>query len=165
MKLIVTNKALSLGQGSSVKDTDGKDVYKVKGKVFSVTKKKKIYDLDGNLLFIVRNKWFNFLHHSAFIYNAEGEQVAKVFAKNFKFEKRFYVDGYSEPITIDGKLFKLGYTVNMNEKPVATITGKFRVFALGDQFEIETENTELMPMLVALTIAMDNISDNRQKED
>ena len=41
MKFCVKNKLLSLGGSSTVKDESGNDIFKVKGKIFSLTKKKK----------------------------------------------------------------------------------------------------------------------------
>ena len=47
MIVIVRNKVFSLTGSSTVKDEAGKDVYRVKGKLrlFSPTRKKKIYDM------------------------------------------------------------------------------------------------------------------------
>lgn len=52
MIVIVRNKVFSLTGSSTVKDEAGKDVYRVKGKLrlFSPTRKKKIYDMDKKLL-------------------------------------------------------------------------------------------------------------------
>ena len=59
MKFCVKNKLLSLGGSSTVKDENGNDIFKVKGKVFSLTKKKKIYNMEGKLLYVVKNKLIN----------------------------------------------------------------------------------------------------------
>jgi len=55
MKFFVKNKVFSWGGGSKVYDETGKELFKVKGKVFSITRKKKIYSLDKELLYIVKN--------------------------------------------------------------------------------------------------------------
>lgn len=40
MKVFIKNKIMSWGNGSSVTDETGKTVFEVKGKVFSITRKK-----------------------------------------------------------------------------------------------------------------------------
>ena len=57
MQLIVRNKWISLKGSSYVKDESGKDVMKVRGKFWTLTYKKFIEDLDGNVKYIVR--YFN----------------------------------------------------------------------------------------------------------
>ena len=61
MKIFIKNKLISFGGSSTAVDESGNKVLKIKGKwvLFSPTKKKKIYDKNGKLLYIVRNKWFN----------------------------------------------------------------------------------------------------------
>ena len=69
MKVYIKNKFISLGGSSTVVDENKQPLYKVKGKIISVTKKKKIKDMSGKTLFTVRNKWLNFFTHKAFIYD------------------------------------------------------------------------------------------------
>lgn len=56
MKVFIKNKIMSWGNGSSVTDETGKTVFEVKGKVFSITRKKFLCDAEGNRLFTVRNR-------------------------------------------------------------------------------------------------------------
>lgn len=60
MRVYIKNKVWSWGGGSSVIDENKNPVYQVKGKVFSITHKKFVCDLNGKKLFTIRNKWFNF---------------------------------------------------------------------------------------------------------
>ena len=78
MKLYIKNKVFSWGEGSKVLDANQNPVYKVKGKAFSITRKKYIYDMQDNLLFMVRNKWFNWFVHKAYIYDANKNKIATV---------------------------------------------------------------------------------------
>jgi len=48
MKLVVKNKLFSLGGASKVLDENKQDYLKVKGKLFTFTKKKFVQDLSGN---------------------------------------------------------------------------------------------------------------------
>ena len=56
MKVYIKNKILSWGGGSDVLGEDKQVLYKVKGKVFSPTRKKRIYD-KKNAIFIFLKGW------------------------------------------------------------------------------------------------------------
>lgn len=51
MKVFIKNKLVSIGGSSSVTDENGTDVFKVKGKAVSVTRKKYVCDLEDKVLF------------------------------------------------------------------------------------------------------------------
>ena len=97
MIVIVRNKVFSLTGSSTVKDEAGKDVYRVKGKLrlFSPTRKKKIYDMDKKLLYVVRNKWFNCFLHRAFIFDGHKNKICtlknqiRVKGKKFIVENKY----------------------------------------------------------------------------
>ena len=68
MEVSIRNNWFSFGGSSTVKDMNEKDLLKVKGKIFTVTAKKFIYDLDGNLKYTVRNKfWRLFQRKNVFV--------------------------------------------------------------------------------------------------
>ena len=47
----IRNKWVSLRGGSYVKDIEERDVFYVKGKFWTVTRKKFVQDMEGNLLY------------------------------------------------------------------------------------------------------------------
>lgn len=161
MKLFVNNKTLSFGGNSVVTNEQGETVYNVKGKwvIFSPTHKKRIYDANKNLLFKVRTKFINIWKPKAYIFNANGERIAKIKPANLTTE--YYVEGYKDEITLvkNGAL-KFDYSVVKNEEPFARIYSEFSV--VNDKYVIEA-NEEDMPFLVALVIALDNIKDKSIK--
>ena len=57
MDLMIRNKWISLRGSSIVRDENEQDVLKVKGKFWTVTRKKFVQTLDGETKFIVRNKF------------------------------------------------------------------------------------------------------------
>ncbi len=103
-----------MGDGSKVLDENQNPVYKVKGKVFSITRKKFIYDMQDNLLFTIRNKWFNWFVHKAYIYDANKNKIATVKDKFFNVNKEYFVQDYKDEIKLDGKFFSL--TCNILKK-------------------------------------------------
>ena len=159
MEYLIKNKLMSITGGSFIKDKEGNEPYIIKGKFFSIARKKKILDKEGNLLYIIRNKYWNFMKKRAYIYNAEGEKILTLLKKTLKLENRFYAQEYiNGNLTIEGKLFRLGYEVIDNEQNIAQIRQKLRLIA--NEFILPTDTSDRLPFLIALVIAMDNIKDN-----
>ena len=127
--------------------------------------KKQILDKDGNLLYVVRNKYWNFFNKRAYIYDASGEKILTLLKKGFKIENRFHAEDYIKGnLTIEGKLFRLGYDIIENEQSIAKIRQEFKLMKLTDEFILVTDNTDRLPFLIALFIAMDNIKDNIEND-
>lgn len=158
MKVCIKNK-FSLRGSSSVKDERQQDVFFVKGKLASITKKKFVCDLDGNVLYTVRNKFINMFSHSAFVYDEDKNKIAKVKHPMFSV-KKFVVEGYQDEITVDGDFFSLHSEIVRNGEVIGTITREFTVML--DSFYLEADESD-MPFLIALVIAIDNICDNINK--
>lgn len=160
MKVYIKNKIFSFGGGSSVVNENKEPVYNVKGRVFSVTKVKYVCDLEGKRLFKIRNKWFNFFVHKAYIYDENKNEIATVKDKWFNIKGEYFVQGYKDEIKIEGKFFGLTSQILKNGEVVGTIRRQVTIIA--DSFELEA-NEEDMPFLVALVIAIDNITDKKYK--
>ncbi len=158
MKLTVKNKFLSLGGGSKVLDETGAEKFKVKGKIFSIRRKKKICSLDGKLLFIVKNKFFNWWTHTSYILDADKKLVASV--KNRGFKGGYDVVSSTDEISIDG-WGMTGYTVYKNGKQVGTV--KPKIMSMTDTYEVNIDDAEDPAFVVAVVIAIDNISDKASK--
>lgn len=156
MKLYIKNNLISLRGSSSVKDENKQDVFIVKGTLFSITHKKRIKDLDGNLLYKVRNKWFQFITHSAYVYDGKGNKVAKV-KRKFGFKNVFIVQGYQEEISIEGNFMSWTLDIYRNGEIVGTVR---RAIDWTDSFVLETDTEQDGAFLVALVIAIDNIFDD-----
>lgn len=156
MKIIVKNKFASIGGSSKVTDENGNDIFKVKGKFFSFTRKKKIYDMQGNLLYVVRNKFFKWWTKSAFIINSNKQKVARV--KNRGIKVGFDVVGYGDEIAVNGWLMT-GCKIIKNGKEIGSINTKF--MSLMDTFEVDVLDGEDASFIVAMVIALDNITDRK----
>ena len=107
MKVYIKNRVFSLGQGSSVVDENKNALFDVKGRAISITRKKFLYDANGQLLYSIRNKWINFFVHKAYIYDASGSKIATVKDKWFNVNQEYFVMGYKDEIKIQGKFFGL----------------------------------------------------------
>lgn len=156
MKLYIKNKLISLRGSSSVTDESGQDVLVVKGNFFTFTNKKRIKDVNGKLLYKVRNRWFNFITHGAYIYDGEGKKVAKI-KRKFGFKNVFAVEGYRDEISVEGDFLSWTLDVFRNGEQIGTVR---REFALTDSFVLETDDADDAAFMTALVIAIDNIFDN-----
>ena len=160
MKVYIKNKFWSLGGGSTVVDENKNPVFQVKGKVFSITRKKYLCDMEGNKLFKIRNKWFNWFIHKAYIYDSNNNKVATAKDKWFNYKQDYFVTGYKDEIKIDGKFFSLTTQILRNGEVVGTIRRKINLIL--DSFELEASEED-MPFMIALVIAIDNITDKKYK--
>lgn len=158
MKVYIKNKLFSIGGASSVINENKEDVYKVKGRAFSITRVKWVCDLNGNKLFKIRNKWFNFFVHKAFIYDNNNEKIATVKDKFFTVKNDYFILGYKDEIKIDGKFFSLSANILKNGELFGTI--RRQITFIADAFELEADEKDL-PFLIAIVIAIDNITDNK----
>lgn len=160
MKVFIKNKIWSIGGDSSVVDENKNPVYKVKGRPFSITHVKYVCDTEGKKLFKVRNKWFNFFVHKAYIYDANKNKIATVKDKMFNVNQEYFVLGYKDEIKIQGRFFGTNSQILKNGEVIGSINRQLTI--INDAFELEA-NEEDIPFLIALTIALDNITDKKYK--
>ncbi len=161
MKVYIKNKFMSLGGSSTVVDENKQPIYKVKGKIISITKKKKIKDMSGKTLFTVRNKWLNFFTHKAFIYDENKKKIATVKDKWINVKQEYFIEGLGDEIKIEGGFFSLTCEILKNGAVIGIIRRK--IDFLVDSFELEADEKDI-PFLIALVIAIDNIVDNRHRQ-
>lgn len=158
MKVYIKNRVFSLGQGSSVVDENKNALFDVKGRAISITRKKFLYDANGQLLYSIRNKWINFFVHKAYIYDASGSKIATVKDKWFNVNQEYFVMGYKDEIKIQGKFFGLTSQILRNGNVIGTV--RRQITFIADAFELEADERDI-PFLIALVVALDNIHDNR----
>ena len=103
MDLLIRNKWISLRGSSVVKNLNEEDVYRVKGKFWTFTRKKFVQTLDGETKYVVRNKFWRFFAYKAFVLDAEGkERIAYLRRKIFSFHDRFFIESKFGKFEIKG---------------------------------------------------------------
>lgn len=80
--------------------------------------------------------------------------------KNRGFKGGYDVASATDEISIDGWGMK-GYTIYKNGKQVGTVNPK--IMSMTDTYEVNIEDTEDPAFIVAVVIAIDNISDKTSK--
>ena len=128
MKLIVKNKFLSLTGKSTIKTEDGKEAYKVKGSFMNPLRTKKLLSLDGELLYVIKNKFWNWMSHTAYIYNADGELVGSIKKHKYLRHRIFESEGFDSNYKIEREFMSLLSNVFKDDKIVATINRPFFQF-------------------------------------
>ena len=165
MKLILKNKLVSLGGSSFVLDENGNQKFVVKGNMFTFTRKKKIYDMEGNLLYIVRNKYWHFLKDTCFVYNADKQKVLTISENRFDFKKEFIVNSFEDEIAFTGKFFQfpnIKLDIEKNGVNIGTLTKDFTIAR--DQYTLNINDDNEAGLFVALVVAVDNIIDKKRED-
>ena len=161
MEVSIRNKWISLRGGSTVKDMSENDVLRVKGKFWTFTRKKFIQDLNGNTLYVVRNKFWTLFARKAFVYNAQGEVVARIRRKIFSMHDRYFIQSSLGEMEIKGNILLHDYHITLNGKEIGHIARKI---SLRDSYVLRLDDDQELAFFVSLCIAIDNITD-QMKED
>lgn len=156
--LVIKNKMFSISGKSTVQDESGNDRFIVKGAVFSPRRKKQVYDLYGNLLYTIKNKLISLFMNSCYIYDAEGNKIARIKQKFRVFKKEFILTGYKDEIEIKGDFIQHSLEIYKNGELTGEAGKKF--ISLVDSYTLTCFNDNDAPLLVALIVAIDNINDN-----
>ena len=161
MELAIKNKWITLGGSSTVKDLEGKDVLFVKGRIFSFTRKKFIQDMEGNLKFIVRNKFWRLFQRKAFVENPNGEIIATIRRKIFSLHDHYYIYSNLGDLQIRGNILAFNYHITLDGKEIGHISRKI---SLRDSYVLSIDDSYDYITFVALVIAIDNITDRRRQD-
>ncbi len=162
MQLSIRNKWISFAGSSTVKDMNEKDVLTVKGKFLSITQKKFIFDMQGNLLFVVRNKFWRLWHRKAFVLNPQNEQVALVRRKLFSLHDHYYITSSLGDLQIRGNILLFNYDILLDGKKVGHISRKI---SARDSFVLDIDDKYDYATFVALVIAIELITNQRQNSE
>ena len=162
MELAIRNKWISLRGSSVVKDLNENDILRVRGKFWTFTKKKFVEDLDGNLLYTVRNKFWILFVRKAFVYNKDGDIVARIRRKFWSVHDRYFIETTYGQLEIKGNILGFNYSIMLNGKEIGHIARKI---SLRDSFVLTIDETLVdYAFVVALVIAIDNITDKMQED-
>ena len=166
MKYIIKNKIISLGGSSTVRDDNGNDLFRVKGRIISPTRFKTICTVDKKPLYKVRNKFFHILLPKVFLMDADGKRLLTIKKKSFfSFRQNFLIlpaEGSNLDISIQGDLIGRHYDILENGVPVAHVRRNFNL--IKESFWLETDIEERAAFYVAFVIALDNYYDKLRQE-
>ena len=115
MRVIMRNKWVTLRGSSYVRDENEVDLLKVQGRFFTFTRKKYLQDLDGNTLYIIRNKFWILFARKAFIMDPDKNIIARIRRKVFSLHDHYDVvsDKYGD-IVLRGNILNYDYHIYVN---------------------------------------------------
>ena len=158
MELSIKNKWITVGGSSVVQDVNGNDILKVKGKVFSFTRKKFLTDMNDNVKFVVRNKFWRLFAYKAFIEDAEGNVKATVRRKVLSLRDHYFVTSDLGNFEVVGNILQFNYRILLDGKEVGHVARKI---SLRDSFVLTVDDQFDYLFMVALVVAIDNITDRK----
>ena len=162
MQLLIRNKWISFRGSSVVKDINENDYLKIQGKFWTFTRKKFVQDLNGNTLYIVRNKFWTLFARKAFVLDKDNNVIARVRRKIFSFHDRYFIESSLGEMEIKGNILLFDYHITLNGEEVGHISRKI---SLRDSFVLDIKDGYDVAFFVALVIAIDNITDQRQENN
>ncbi len=160
MKVFIKNKLISLGGSLEVFNEQKEIIYKIKGKIISPTRKKKMYDKNRNLLYTIRNKFWHFFVNKVFVYDANNNKIATLVKNKFSINKNFEIQTETGLIEIKGEFFKRNSQILKDGVQIGIVHDDFNFIA--DTFTLEAEEQDI-PFLVALVVALDNLRDKARE--
>lgn len=158
MKFIFKNKLLSPTDGSIVSDEFGNELYRVKGRLFTLRGNREIYK-DGQHLYTVNGKIFNFLNKRALVYDNARNLVFTV-RRNFGFANKFVIEGYKSVIVMVGGLSGWNYDVTIDGKIEGNIHKEF-TFSSKDVYTVNVFDDSKADLFLSLILAIDIIQDRK----
>ena len=161
MKVFIRNKLVSLGGASTVLNEQQEEVFRVEGKIFSPRKKKLMYDKDGNLLYIIRNRFFNMFTYKVHIFDAEKNKLATIKKNKWSFNLKYKIEDCVDEMELQGKWFRGESAIMKNGEQVGVIKREFSL--ISDHYSLEADEKDIN-FLTALCIAFDNLKDDMEKD-
>ena len=141
MRYVIKQKIWTLRDKFSIRDQDGKKVYRARGKLVSVSDKLTLRGMDGQKLAVIRQKVISRIPR--YRIRRGGKLLAQVRKRPLAVIKdRFKVnmkDG-SPNLEVIGNLFDYEYTVRRKGQKVARITKKW--VSIGDSYGIQVKEGE-----------------------
>ena len=162
MELRIRNKWITFRGSSVVKNEREEDVLKVQGRFWSIRRRKYICDLDGKPKYMVRNRFWNFFRHAAYVLDPEDhkKRYAKVQTKFWTLHDHLNVECDLGELVVRGNILGFDYHITLNGKEIGHVSRKI---SLRDSFVLTLDDDQDPYFFTALVIALDNITDARRE--
>lgn len=155
MRYIMRQKVFTLADDFQIKDEQGRDAFRVSGKLFSVARQLSFQDAEGNPLLEIRQK---LLSWGPTYEIAEGDRSVAVVKKELfnVFGYKFSIDlAGADPLQATGDFLNHEYAIFRDGEPIATISKQW--FALSDTYGVDIADGGQDILLLAITVVIDMI--------
>src|SRR3954447_23401522 len=156
MRFVLRQQILSWGDDFTIKDADGRAVYRVDGRVFSFGKKLSFNDLDGEQVVAIEQKLLRF--GPQYEINRGGTTVAVVKKHLFSpFRARFTVDVPGpDDLEARGDFLDHEYAFERGGREVAQVSKKW--ISLTDTYTLDIDEGEDAVVILAAAVVIDLVS-------
>jgi len=153
MRYVIRQKIFSFADKFTINNEDGRPMYDVVGKFFTLGDKLNIYDMDNNHLIYIEQKIFRLL--AEYILYENNEMVARVKKQLSIIRPRLNIDSIYGDFTIDGNVLRYNFDIKKNGNVVASIRKK--LLSLTDVYTIDIDDSEDQAFILSLVIVIDQI--------
>ena len=162
MRYLVREKLISIGEDSTIKDEQGRDVYYVDNKIFRIRAEFHLQDMQGNVLAVIQRKLLAL--RPVWEIWRDGKQVAVVRRSFIKiFRDKFEVDVPGpDDLQITGDIFNHNYTFRRGADEVAHVSKHW--VSLTDTFGVDIRDGEDDIIILGSVIVIDQVIDEEHRE-
>lgn len=153
MRYVLKQKLLSWGDDFTIQDAEGRDVFFVDGKAFSIGARLSFQDMNGNELLFIRQKLLSW--GPTYEILREGEQVAVVKKELFTlFHCTFAVDVPGpDDLVAEGDFLDHEYVFRRGDTPVAAVSKRW--FTWTDTYGVDVNEGEDDALMLASAVVVD----------
>lgn len=157
MKYKIRQKILSFGDNFTIRDDKDQDHFIVKGKVFAIGDKLKIYDLQGTELLYIEQKVLRLLPE----YNifSSGKHLANIKREFTLLKPKFNITSVMGNYKMNGDFFSHNFEILNNNKVIAFVSKKW--ISLADTYIADIHEGENQAFMLALVIVIDQVMHDR----
>ena len=161
MRYVMSQKFFSLADSFTIRDENERDVFLVKGKVFSFGDKLSFQDMDGNELVYIDQRLLNW--SPTYELWRGGDLLAVVKRELFSFiHHRFTVDVPGpDDLEAEGDFLDHEYTFTRGDSVVATVSKKW--FSWTDTYGIDVADGEDPVLILASAVVVDMVCHGDEK--
>lgn len=163
MRYIMRERILSWGDDFTIKDADGRETYKVDGKVFSFGDKLSFQDMEGNELVRIEQKLLSIGPQYEVI---RGNETVAVVKKHLftLLRARFTVDVLGpDDLEARGNFLDHEYAFERAGREVARVSKKW--FSFSDTYGVDIDQGEDDVVILASAVVIDLVSHPDDKND
>ena len=150
-------KLFSIGDDYWIEDEQGRKRYKVNGKALRVRDTWVLEDASGNEVALIREKKLSI--RDAITIEVGGTE-AKVKKALVGIRDRFNVDVEGGPdLKVHGNIVDHEYEIERDDEEIASVSKKW--FRVRDTYGVAVQHAVDVPLVLAVTVAVDALSDRR----
>ncbi len=158
MKFYIKQKVFTLKDQFDIMDETGKPVFKVAGKMFSISNKLQLQNLNGSIILHAQKKVLSFLPKYT-LYSPHDEVVATI-ERKFGLKPKFLVQAGTDELRVEGSFFAHSFQVFDENRMLASIQKK--LISFGDSYEIDIDDINNTELYLFIVIVLDQIIHEQQ---